>query len=328
MPVAALDPLRFHPIFRHYLWGGHRLRTALRKATGTETCAESWEVVDHGQDQSVVSAGPLAGMTLHSLVLQFGEQLFGQHAPQRSFPLLFKFLDASRDLSVQVHPDDAYAARLNPPDLGKTEAWIVLAAEPGSRIYAGLKPGVDRRSFARALAKGTVASCLHSFEPTVGDCVFIEAGTMHALGAGLLVAEIQQSSDTTYRVFDWNRVDQDGNPRQLHIEEALEVTDFACGPIGPQVPQPTEDTHRERLVACDKFVLDRWQVDDRTELGGDDRFHLLAVLSGSLGIPGDPTGQPLRQGETLLLPACLGRVALSPQTPTQFVDIWLPNANC
>ena len=168
---------------------------------------------------------------MHDLVTQHGPALFGRHHPQRQFPLLFKFLDCQQTLSVQVHPNDEQAARLNPPDLGKTEAWVVLAAEPGSKIYAGLKPGVDRADVgARNNAPALCEECLHQFEPQAGDCVFIEAGTVHALGAGLLIAEIQQASDTTFRLFDWNRVDRDGKPRPLHIRESLDTIDFLARP--------------------------------------------------------------------------------------------------
>src|SRR5262249_22949406 len=149
-------------------------------------------------------------------------------------------LDAAHMLSVQVHPNDEQAALQTPPDLGKTEAWIILAAEPGSKVYVGLRPGVDPQQLAEAIAAGTCEELLYGFEPCAGDCLFIPAGTVHALGAGLLVAEIQQSSDTTFRLFDWNRVGPDGKPRTLHVEQALAVVDFDRGPIAPQQPQPTD----------------------------------------------------------------------------------------
>ncbi len=146
-------------------------------------------------------------------------ELLGRHHPQSRFPLLVKFLDAALPLSVQVHPNDEQAARLNPPDLGKTEAWYILSADPGSTIYAGLRPGVDRQQLADAIGQGTCEKLLHHFQPKAGDCLFIPAGTVHALGAGLLVAEVQQSSDTTFRLYDWNRVGPDGKPRPLHVEQ-------------------------------------------------------------------------------------------------------------
>jgi mannose-6-phosphate isomerase len=257
------------------------------------------------------------------LVRNYGPEVFGRHHPQPRFPLLFKFLDAQRTLSVQVHPDDEQAAKLNPPDLGKTEAWVVLAAEPGSLIYAGLKPGIDRAAFEREIARGACDLCLHSFEPRVGDVVFLPAGTVHALGAGLLIAEIQQSSDTTYRLFDWNRLEPGGQPRPLHVEQGLATIDWSCGPVNPQTPVPTDQPHVERL-SCDKFVLDRRRVDITEPVGGDDRFHLVSVIEGELEIAGDPLGRPLRKGDSMLLPAVLEAVSVAPRQPTVLLDAYLP----
>ncbi|MES1213292.1 MAG: type I phosphomannose isomerase catalytic subunit, partial [Singulisphaera sp.] len=270
--MNSLYPLRFRPLFRHYLWGGEKLRTVLGKSCGEQpTCAESWEICDRGADQSMVAAGALAGATLGELVAQYGAELFGRHAPQRQFPLLFKFLDARLKLSVQVHPDDARAARLTPPDLGKTEAWVVIDAEPGSLIYAGLKRGFDREALAREISRGTCELCLHSFAPHASDCVFLPAGVVHAIGEGLLVAEIQQSSDTTWRLFDWNRLGPDGKPRALHIREALDAIDYAAGPVSPVQPLSTDESWRERLIASDKFVLDRLHLAESQSLPDDDR---------------------------------------------------------
>lgn len=323
--MARLPLLRFEPIFKQYLWGGRRLESLFGKRLGRgDHYAESWEVVDHGADQSVVAGGPLAGTTLHQLVDEHGEALLGRHHPQRRFPLLAKFLDAHRTLSVQVHPNDAQAARLDPPDLGKTEAWVVLAAEPGSKIYAGLKPGVDRATLKRELANGTCDVCLHQFEPKVGDCIFLQAGTVHAIGAGLVVAEIQQASDTTFRLFDWNRVDADGKPRPLHIQEALDVIDYARGPVGPQTPQPTELPQRDRLVDSDKFVLDRWRLDTPVTGGGDSRFHILSVVDGQAAVSASDGDESLSRGSTILIPACCGECSVRPQGRAVLLDMYLP----
>jgi mannose-6-phosphate isomerase len=337
--MTPLYPLRFEPLFKRYLWGGRRLETVLGKQLGDGAdYAESWEVADHHAGQSIVAAGPLAGTSLGTLVRERGRELLGRHAPailggEPRFPLLFKYLDSQRDLSVQVHPDDAAAARLAPPDLGKTEAWVIVAAEPGSRVYAGLRAGINRQQLAEATAAGRTAECLHAFEPLVGDCIFIPAGTVHALGAGLVVAEIQQASDTTYRLFDWNRVGPDGQPRPLHIEQALAAIDYSAGPATPVVPQATEWPHVERLVACDKFVLDRWTISDGATLGGDGRMHIVTVLEGSAVL--EPMGgggvaeagddvRRLTRGQTVLLPACLPALTLSPATTCVLLDAYLP----
>lgn len=321
--MTSLYPLRFEPIFRRYLWGGRRLGTVLGKRIGAENCAESWEIVDYGEDRSRVVGGPLEGTTLTELVQTHGQELLGRHHPRDRFPLLFKFLDSAKTLSVQVHPN-----RGNPnPDPAappKTEAWIVLDAEPGSLIYAGLKRGFDRPALAREIARGTCDLCLHRFEAQPGDCVFLPSGAIHALGAGLLVAEIQQTSDTTYRIFDWNRVGPDGQPRPLQIEKALEEIDYDLGPINPARPQATNRRHVQRLVECDQFVIDRWEFDEPERIGGDDRFHIIAVLHGAVEIIGDPVEQPLLVGQTAILPASLGRRFLVPDESTTLLDIYLP----
>ncbi len=324
--------LRFDPLFRRYLWGGRRLGTMLGKAIGPgEDYAESWEIVDHGDDQSVVLNGPLAGRTLGELVREQPAALLGEEFQgAESFPLLFKFLDCNRTLSVQVHPNDEQGAQLDPPDLGKTEAWVVLAAEPGSKIYAGLKPGVTPEQLAAAIAAGHCETSLHEFEARVGDCVFIPAGTVHALGEGLVIAEIQQASDTTFRLHDWNRVDAAGNPRQLHVDESLATIDYTRGPVSSQRPQPVGPSV-ERLVECDKFLLDRLTLADgaTATIGGGGSFHLLAVLEGEFTVTTNSTGatasETLSGGHTALLPAAAGQAAVASRGKTVVLDVSLPS---
>ena len=330
-------PLRFEPLFRRYVWGGHRLNQELGKSTGPEPAAESWEVVDHGEDQSIVRFGPLAGKSLRQMIAEQGVQLVGEKllmqisAPdvpghiQNRFPLLFKFLDANRNLSVQVHPDDQMGATLSPPDLGKTEAWYVMHAEPGSRIYTGLKQGVTRESFRGAIEKGDTESCLHCFEPKVGDCIFVAAGTIHAIGQGILIAEIQQASNTTFRVYDWGRVGTDGQPRDLHIEQALDATDFALGPVEPSRPIPTSDPNWVELVRCANFAMSRGTTDRPLKLGGDGKFRIVAVTSGAITVENDPSGLPLSIGETVLLPAALGPIEFTPVSDAcELLEIHVP----
>jgi mannose-6-phosphate isomerase len=294
--MPPLYPLRFHPLFRQYLWGGRKLATSLGKPIGSgNDCAESWEICDHGDDQSIVAFGPLTGATLGQLVAQRGSELLGFNQQAPRFPLLMKFLDATQTLSVQVHPDDAKAAKLTPPDLGKTEAWVVLEALPGSKIYAGLKPNVDRETLASAIREGYCQDCLHVFQPSPGDCVFLPAGTVHALGAGLLVAEIQQA-------------------------EGLDAVDFLRGPVQPQQVRPTEQPQIRRLVECEYFVLDRWEFDCPLSAGGDGRCHIISVLEGAVQVEGDPSNTALCRGGTIVLPAALGPVRLSPLEKAVLLD--------
>lgn len=335
-----LYPLRFEPIFQRYLWGGQRLATHLNKACGPLSAAESWEIVDHGDHQSKVRFGPLKGLTLNALLQKYTSQLVGNatwnsiHSPatptslRGRFPLLFKFLDANQALSIQVHPDDAYASKMNPPDLGKTEAWFVMHAEPGSRIYSGLKQGVTRPDLAQAIVSGTTETLMHQFEPQVGDVIYIPAGTMHALGAGLVIAEIQQASNTTFRVFDWNRVDANGVPRPLHIEQALAVTRFDHGPAVPlriaaEAATCGQGFSRQELIRGDKFVLTqhRLQQVQNYRLPGLDSFRILVVTQGELLLENDPSEMPLRMGDTALIPADAELAVVSKQNETAFLDI-------
>ena len=323
-----MPPLILRPLYRRYLWGGRRFATALgRDLPPGDDYAESWELVDRHADQSVVAAGPLAGTTLGTLVRDRGPELLGRHTPRTAFPLLFKFLDACRDLSVQVHPDDARAARLTPPDFGKTEAWYVVDAVPGSRIYAGLAPGVDAAAFAAALRDGRCADVLHAFEARPGDCIFIPAGTVHAIGAGLLVAEIQQSSDVTYRLHDWGRMGPDGKPRPLHVEAGLEAT-TRLGPVEPVTPTPTSDPAVRRLVSSDYFLFDEVEPQGRWQVGGDDGCHFLAVLAGRVQFAAHPDLPPLGRGGCALVPAAAGRQEILAEAdggrPAKLLHVALP----
>jgi len=344
--MTSLYPLRFQPIFRQYIWGGRRLEEMLGKPIGPDgQYAESWELVDHDQDQSIVVSGPLQGCSLQQLVKDFGEELLGrQHLqainsdrlpPQlkNRFPLLFKFLDCNRNLSVQVHPDDQMGGRLDPPDLGKTEAWVVLHADPDAKIYSGLRADVDRKQMSELIQQGKTEESLHVIKPSVGDCVFIPAGTVHALGEGLIIGEIQQASDTTFRLFDWNRLDASGNSRPLHVEQSLEAIDFSRGPVDSQSPLLVSDDV-VRLVDCEKFVMDRVELSaSDTEagrsscmipIGGDDRFHIVVVIAGSVSIKSEVPTFDLNKGETVLLPASLPPTELTCQGTAIILDIYLP----
>jgi mannose-6-phosphate isomerase len=297
------QPIRFEPIFRSYIWGGDRLASQLgKKPPGSGIWAESWEIVDHREGESVVSEGPLAGWTLRQLIESFPLEILGKDAPSERFPLLLKYLDCERVLSVQVHPNDEYGAKMAQPDRGKTEAWYVIEAVPGAKLYAGLKPGVDRQSLEKAVAEERTEDCLHVLYPNPGDCVYIPAGTLHALGEGLLVAEIQQASDCTFRLYDWNRVDKDGKPRQLHIEQALEVTDFESGPIQAVEKIEPLPNQARRLVECDKFALDEYDRAGSYEIHSD-QWAIVTVPKGSASIRSQQETFEMSRGQSLLVPA-------------------------
>lgn len=326
-------PLRTEPLFRDYLWGGRKLQTTLGKALPAQgVWAESWELIDHPEHQSLVTNGPLAGKTLREITAADPEWLLGASSGNNSLPslpLLLKYLDCQRVLSVQVHPNDEYASKMSPPDLGKTEAWYIVDAEPTGVLYAGLKQGVTPHSLAAAISAGRVEDCLHRIHPKAGDCIFIPAGTVHALGAGLLVAEIQQASNTTFRLFDWNRVDANGQSRPLHVEQALEVIDFASGPRALQIPQATEQAGRSRLVQCDKFVFDRIAGVSSCAVAGDSRFHFLTAPHGGVGLTGQGSSQAagdsvqLDVGESVLIPASAAPLQAELQSNAVLLDMYV-----
>jgi mannose-6-phosphate isomerase len=317
MSVVPLYPLRFEPILRQLIWGGRRLGTVLHKPIGeANDYAESWEVSDYRAAVSVVCEGPLAGISLRELVHLRGRELMGPvQPPPRQFPLLVKFIDSRLDLSVQVHPDDEKARRLA-GDNGKTETWVVVDAQPGSLIYAGLRPGVAPEQFSAAITAGQVEPLLHRFTPRPGDCIMVDAGTVHAIGTGVLLAEVQQMSDATFRVYDWGRVGPDGLPRELHVSQALEATNFERGPVDPLVPA-TETTASgnivEQLSQSAYFSLKRLRLSSPDVVGARDRFTIVMGLEGSAEIRHQ--GQPTRLdfGQTLLLPAATGRCTIVPR---------------
>ncbi len=316
-------PIRFRPLLKQILWGGRRLGQQLGKPIGPESnYAESWEVVDHGVDQSVVENGPLAGLPLSELIAEHRPWLMGQQFDGSQFPLLLKYLDCNRVLSVQVHPDDEYGRAMVKPDLGKTEAWYIVSSLPDSLVYAGLKGGVDRKALQQAIDAGETEQVLHAFHPEPGDCIFIPAGTVHALGAGLLVAEIQQSSDTTFRLFDWNRVGADGKPRTLHIDQALEVTDYVSGPVQPRKGAPEVDSW-QCLVECEKFVLRSLQT-GCAEIEGDDKFHILTVPHGGATVRMGEETMALATGQSVLLPAAMDRAEIAVDSGGTVLHMHLP----
>lgn len=322
-----MHPLALNPILKRIRWGGRRLGDALGKPIGPESdYAESWEVADHADDQSVVEGGELNGWTLHRVVAERNRELFGRHAGRVQFPLLVKFLDASDRLSVQVHPDDALAHEFDPGENGKTEAWVVLDAAPGSLLYVGLLPEIDEGRLRDAVRNETLEQCLHAFTVKSGDCVFVPAGTVHAIGEGILLAEIQQSSNLTFRLFDWGRVGIDGKPRPLHVDQAMRCIDFDRGPVQPRTPVPVPDSawKSEELVRCAYFVAQRHRPDSRHSCPPDDRFHVWMMLTGRARLSTADWSRELSTGQTLLLPAERDVMNVDPGSDCCILDAFLP----
>jgi mannose-6-phosphate isomerase len=294
----VLYPLRFDPIFKGAIWGGDALRPLFGLPAADEPIGEAWLLSDVDGSTSVVKNGALAGKTLRDLCRDHRDELLGPvPLALGRFPLLLKLIDARRELSVQVHPNDEQAERRHPGQLGKNEAWVVLRSNPAtSRLYVGLERGVAKSELREAIAAGTAASRLHHFTPREGDCVMLEAGTVHAIGRDLLLFEIQQTSDLTYRMFDWGRVDATGKSRPLHVEDALACTNFDRGPVGPTTP--SFSAHGEELVRCPYFRVERRQVRAATSLGAPEGLSILVVLDGLLRI----ADADARRGDVILLP--------------------------
>jgi mannose-6-phosphate isomerase len=324
-----LYPLTFEPIFKSMLWGGRRLPGFLGKpAPHDDPVGEAWVLSDVDGNLSTVAAGPLAGRTLRDLIGEYRLDVFGPHAPPDGrFPLLLKFIDARRELSVQVHPNDEQAERLvGPGKRGKTEAWVILDADPAtSKIYAGFRPGVSADAFRSAMAAKAAPDTLHSFTPKAGECVFLPAGTVHAIGANILLFEVQQTSDITYRLYDWDRLDaRTGKPRDLHVEDGLLCSDFATGPCYPVDPTRADRPHRcEELVRCEFFALARHADDRPFKVGAPGQCRVVVGVEGRADLVWDDRGFPVAAGTVVLLPAAVGECRLLPRGPVTLLECGL-----
>lgn len=328
-------PLIFQPILKPKIWGGRRLATRVGKHLPPgETIGESWEVADLEDDQSVVATGPARGKTLGALVREWGVDLTGR-APlfDGRFPLLIKFLDACDTLSLQVHPDEATAKRLGGRVRVKNEAWYVVDADHGGFIYRGLRDGVDADALQRAIRDRRVASVLNRIDVRKGHCYYLPSGTLHALGAGVVVAEVQTPSDITYRVYDWDRIDATtGAPRELHVRDALACTSFAPVPTAHERPSHVASVWAAvtQLVKCDSFVIERVRLVPGVEQPlhyGEMVIWIVLDGSGRIDCDAAPGSIPFRAGDTVLIPAALpgGRVATD--DPCMWLEVTVPIAS-
>ena len=287
------------------VWGNRRIARFLGKNLPPgEPIGESWEVSDHHLHRSKLATAFGFGMTLHQLMDEHRQAVVGPATDRTGgFPWLIKLLDASDWLSVQVHPDENAVKRLLPGERAKTEAWYILDAASSSRIYAGLLPGIGPTEFRQAIAQGSVDRCLHSFTPKAGDFVYLPAGTVHAVGGGVLLLEIQQTSDATFRLFDWNRRDSKGQARQLHIEEGLASIHWEQGPI-----HPTRGS-TGRLVSCPYFEAEHFAWTSITQIGGGGRLRAFFVASGQGRFD---NGEFVMAGDVWVLPARMTPMNLHP----------------
>jgi mannose-6-phosphate isomerase len=322
--AAPLYPLTFTPIFTERIWGGRNLESLYGKPLPLGLrVGESWEVSDRPGDESVIANGPLQGRTLRWLMEQCPAALLGPRDPVPArFPLLIKIIDAQDTLSLQVHPPAAVAARLGGEP--KTEMWYEARAEPAAALFAGLKKGVSRAEFERKLAAQTVAECIHRIPVREGDAMFLPSGRVHALGAGIVVFEVQQNSDTTYRVFDWNRVDRDGKARDLHVPQSLASIDF--GDFEPALlPRTVAAGHPGAIRPLARNEL--FTVSLRQWAGGDQlawpagRMGILGVVAGALRMDGAGQTVETGAGRFCLIPAQCEEIIVRAQASASFLEI-------
>ena len=307
----TLVPLLFRPVYKDYLWGGSRIASRYGRADAPALCGESWEVSAHPDGMSVVDGGPFDGRPLASLCEAFGAALVGRDAAGGKFPVLVKLIDARDRLSVQVHPNDANAERTHGEP--KTEMWYFLDAPEGAVVCAGLKKGVGPRIFSDAVKQGTVSSLLNAVPAVPGKALFIPGGLVHAICEGCLVFEVQQSSNTTYRVHDWDRVGKDGKPRELHVAQAMESIDWKLGARELSTPFPmpaaAAGNARERVVRSEFFTMERWTLRAPEPAVADGAsFRIFFAPDGPLEIRSPALAEPFAvpAGRSCLVPASFG----------------------
>lgn len=328
--MTALYPLLFEPVLKDYIWGGRNLEKLGRRLPDEGVIAESWEIAGHKDGNTTVANGYLAGLSLTDVLALLELNLIGSNnvwAEERhKFPLLIKLLDANRPLSVQVHPNDEYALANEGNELGKTEMWVVLQAEPGAEVILGVKAGTTPEKFREAIEDGRLEPFLHHIPVQAGDHICVPAGSLHAIMGGLLIAEIQQNSNTTYRVYDWNRVGDDGQARPLHVDKALDVIDFEQVEPTLQRPQPISHENgveREELCRNRYFVVERVKMAAGSQFEGvcDGRtLEIWGILEGTAQV----NTETISAVQFVLLPAGLGNFSIAAQMESVLLRTYVP----
>ncbi len=305
-------PIKTIPVFKQYLWGGDSLEKMFKKPIPDGFAAESWEISCHRDGMSLVENGVHKGKTLSEVIFSNPEEMLGK-SDADTFPLLVKLLDANKKLSVQVHPDNEFAAKYENGELGKTEMWYVIDAKPGAELVYGLRDGVGSKEFEEALLKGNPEHLLNFVPVKKGDSFFIPSGTVHAIGEGLVIAEIQQSSNTTYRVYDYNRKDKDGNLRPLHIEKAVAATNYnfnASGSTGEPVCDEN-GTKSQLLATCEYFTVIKYVIGTKTTFSKENRFEMLICTEGSGALSCHGIEYEIKAGDSFFIPAAIDEYTVS-----------------
>jgi mannose-6-phosphate isomerase len=312
----------FQPVLKNYIWGGTRIARMFNRPVNMPDCGESWEISDRPEGMSVVLNGRLAGKSLRDIVKLGGQEVTGAACATPNFPLLFKIIDARTNLSVQVHPDDEAAAEGDGE--AKSELWYVIDADPGAMVYAGFEHPVTPDAFRRALADKTIASLLHPQPVRAGDAILLPGGIIHAAGAGCLLYEMQQNSNTTYRIYDWDRVDAAGKPRELHIEQAMRVIRWDAQPARPlptrRLPTLVAGNEHSEINHSLHFHTTRWKLARPQNITLDGRsFEALFVCHGSCVVAASGIEAPLPAGASCLVPASVPSYVMSPGSPDTVV---------
>ncbi|MEP2772257.1 MAG: type I phosphomannose isomerase catalytic subunit [Fulvivirga sp.] len=327
--MVKLYPFTFKPIFKEKIWGGDKIKSFLNKDfSPLQSCGESWELSAVDGDESVVANGDLKGKTIHELVEMYKGELMGAGNYQRfgdEFPLLIKFIDANQDLSVQVHPDDVFAKDLYGEDaMGKSEMWYVMQADEGASLISGFKESINKAEFKERLAASKLEVTLNREVVEAGDVFYIPAGRIHTIGKGILIAEIQQTSDVTYRIFDFDREDKDGNKRELHVDKAAEVLNFEVLNSYKQKVKEVLNAPAE-LVDCKHFVSRKWVVNKKQEIDytSQDSFKILICVNGQAQCLYDSEEISLSKGDVYLIPACLEGLSILPHPKVEFIEVYI-----
>jgi len=325
--MPELYPLKFEPVLKEKVWGGNNLVTRYhKKGDPSLKYGESWEISAVEDNLSVASNGFLAGNNIEELIEVYMGDLTGDAVFDRfgnEFPILIKFIEAREDLSIQVHPGDTMA-RERHKAYGKTEMWYVLESEEGSRIYTGFKNGITREAYLDALSAGDIAGLMNVETPEKGDVFFTPAGRIHAIGAGNMLVEIQQTSDITYRIYDWNRKGYDGKPRELHTELAVDAIDFNASGSAKIIPEPVLNK-TETMVNCEFFNANVINFNERIEKDYNlfDSFVIYICTGGEFMIRWNNDSEPVKKGETVLLPAMIKDVILEPLMESTILEVFI-----
>lgn len=322
--ITDMYPLKFEPLLTTFVWGGQKIAPYKGVESTEKNIGESWELSGVEGLTSVIANGPLAGRTITDVLKEYKEKLVGKHVYENTgdeFPLLLKFIDAHRDLSIQVHPSDELAAIQHPGSKGKTEMWYVISAEPGAKLYSGLTQAITPEELATKAADGSITDVLACYEVHPGDVFFLPAGRIHAICSGCFIAEIQQTSDLTWRIYDYGRLGLDGKPRQLHLEQAKAAVDYKVYPEGYRTQYEPMQDEEVVLVSCPYFttsVLDL-TLPYAKDLSQLDSFLTVMCLSGSGSLEVDGESVDIQQGETVLIPADADDVCFIPVMPMKLI---------